>query len=52
MKMVNTDFTPNERRMDVRIYVSKREYNNLCKQYKTGNERFWLKNGEREYGWK
>ncbi|MCY9311688.1 hypothetical protein MOF23_22410 [Bacillus inaquosorum] len=42
----------NERRMDVRIYVSKREYNNLCKQYKTGNERFWLKNGEREYGWK
>ena len=32
----------NELRMDVRIYVSKREYNNLCKQYNTGNERFWL----------
>ncbi|MEC0487160.1 MULTISPECIES: hypothetical protein [Bacillus] len=36
-------------RMDVRIYVSKRAFNQLCKQYNTGNERFWLsKNDESE----
>lgn len=33
-------------RMDVRIYVSKREYNKLCKEYETGNESFWLKKEE------
>lgn len=30
-------------RMDVRIYLSKKEYNRLCKEYETGNESFWLK---------
>ena len=33
-------------RMDVRIYLSKKEFNRLCKEYKTGNESPWLKTKE------
>jgi len=29
-------------RMDVRIYLSKNEFNKLCKEYQTGNQSFWL----------
>lgn len=28
-------------RMDVKIYLTKREYNKLCKQHQTGKESFW-----------
>ncbi|WPS85681.1 hypothetical protein SMD22_01090 (plasmid) [Brevibacillus halotolerans] len=30
-------------RFDVRIYLSKSGFNRLCKEYGTGNEKFWLK---------
>lgn len=28
------------------IYLSKKAYNQLCKEYQTGNESSWLKNNE------
>ncbi|MFF2532488.1 hypothetical protein ACFVS2_26835 [Brevibacillus sp. NPDC058079] len=30
-------------RFDVRIYLSKSGFNKLCKEHRTGNEKFWLK---------
>jgi hypothetical protein len=29
--------------LDIRVFISKTGFNQLCKEYKTGNEKFWLK---------